>query len=29
MPTFQGKLSDQELADMVAYLSSLKGTDQP
>jgi putative heme-binding domain-containing protein len=29
MPSFQGKLSDQQIADIVAYLSSLKGTDEP
>jgi putative heme-binding domain-containing protein len=29
MPSFQGKLSDEQIADIVAYLSSLKGTDQP
>jgi putative heme-binding domain-containing protein len=27
MPSFQGKLSDQQVADVVAYLSSLKGTE--
>jgi len=26
MPTVQGKLSDQQIADIVSYLSSLKGT---
>jgi len=25
MPSSQGKLTDQEIADVVAYLSSLKG----
>ena len=25
MPSFQGKLSDQDIADVVAYLSTLKG----
>jgi putative heme-binding domain-containing protein len=29
MPSFQGKLSDEQIVDIVAYLSSLKGTDQP
>jgi putative heme-binding domain-containing protein len=29
MPTFENKLSAQEVADVVAYLSSLKGTEQP
>jgi putative heme-binding domain-containing protein len=29
MPSFAGKLSDQQVADIVAYLSSLKGTEQP
>jgi putative heme-binding domain-containing protein len=27
MPSYQGKLSSQELADLVAYLLSLKGTE--
>jgi putative heme-binding domain-containing protein len=27
MPSFQGKLSDQQLADIVAYLKSLKGAE--
>ena len=29
MPSFAGKLSDQQISDIVAYLISLKGTDQP
>jgi putative heme-binding domain-containing protein len=29
MPPFAGKLSDQQISDVVAYLSSLKGTEQP
>jgi putative heme-binding domain-containing protein len=29
MPSFSGKLSDPQISDIVAYLSSLKGTDQP
>ena len=29
MPSYQGKLSPQELADLVSYLSSLKGIDKP
>jgi cytochrome c oxidase cbb3-type subunit 3 len=29
MPSYQGKLSAQELADLVSYLVSLKGIDQP
>jgi len=29
MPSYQGKLSAQELADLVSYLMSLKGTPKP
>ncbi|HEY2013690.1 MAG TPA: c-type cytochrome [Bryobacteraceae bacterium] len=29
MPSFEGKLSAPQVQDIVAYLSSLKGTDQP
>ncbi len=29
MPSYQGKLSSQELADIVSYLVSLKGSDTP
>jgi putative heme-binding domain-containing protein len=29
MPSVRGKLTDQQIADIVAYLSSLKGPDQP
>jgi putative heme-binding domain-containing protein len=29
MPSYANKLSDQQISDIVAYLSSLKGTDQP
>ena len=29
MPSYQGKLSPQELSDLVSYLVSLKGIDQP
>jgi len=29
MPSYQGKLSTQELADLVSYLASLKGIDKP
>jgi quinoprotein glucose dehydrogenase len=29
MPSFEGKLSAAQLADIVAYLGSLKGSDQP
>lgn len=29
MPSFENKLPAQQLADVVAYLSSLKGTEQP
>ena len=29
MPSYQGKLSAQELADLVGYLASLKGIDKP
>jgi quinoprotein glucose dehydrogenase len=29
MPSFADKLSAQQVSDIVAYLSSLKGTDQP
>jgi putative heme-binding domain-containing protein len=29
MPSFAGKLSDPQVADVVAYLSSLKGSEQP
>ena len=29
MPSFASKLSDQQISDIVAYLSSLKGTDEP
>ena len=29
MPSYQGKLSPQELADVVSYLASLKGIDKP
>ena len=29
MPSFESKLSVQQVADVVAYLSSLKGTEQP
>jgi mono/diheme cytochrome c family protein len=28
MPSFQGKLSPQELSDLVSYLVSLKGIDK-
>jgi putative heme-binding domain-containing protein len=28
MPSYQGKLSSQELADLVSYLASLKGVDK-
>ena len=29
MPSFENKLSAQQVADVVAYLSSLKGSEQP
>lgn len=29
MPSYQGKLSSAELSDLVSYLASLKGVDQP
>jgi len=28
MPSYQGKLSPKELADLVSYLASLKGVDK-
>ncbi len=28
MPSYKGKLDDQELADVVAYLVTLKGSDK-
>jgi hypothetical protein len=27
MPSFQGRLTDKELADLISYLASLKGID--
>jgi mono/diheme cytochrome c family protein len=29
MPSYKGKLTNQELADVVSYLSSLKGAGEP